>query len=688
MGVVWVSVWVIVWTCAAHQAHAQGTGLPMTNANTAANAGVVMSARQVLGGANVNGDWVPIEVTISDPAPRRAVIEVVVSNGGSVSSLIEAPIVTYATPTTHRIHVPNNYHWRVEAKRVVLREVGSGDRIASAEVDELSQRAWQVQDQSGAVGVVGSASRMQGMLLRLNTNQSGWQHLGERIPLDPVSLDALDVLVLWSVDLSRMGADEERTLIRYLNAGGYVLIWPGEHVIDEARPLASLLPACVGSPATWSAENLRQNYVLVDDQTDTLIRPLEAKPGSRTGSEFQGAPGVVWKDVGLGRIAVIALDPGSLTHMDPNKRAQIGSWVLSAFLDDRWGESSSSELRPAISKKVRPGVYSDGTTEPQEALLARLANFPDVRVIDPRWVLWGMIALGLLVGPVDWMVLRAIGKQPLTWMTVAGWSLLVTGGALLAVSGSTGGASHLRTMTIVDQLDSTAVHRSFHVCMYAARRERVEIESATGWWWRVPNTATSWMDMNQRNPRAGMRVEFDQTATDTTPRAIGLARRSALVMRADEFHPTTALIEASLKIVNGQVVGTITNRSDGTFDRFEIEIPGVGLHVLTGNMPDSGIMPVSVRLEAFDAQTASVEAFDATSEAQMPSPKPARAVFGLHGLTERSHRQDRAAGMVVRAFGRTNDPPARVSFRGEVDAQHDLMVRVRLSDRSAPDAAE
>lgn len=677
-------VWVIVLIVETHRAQAQGTGLPIPNAN--ANAGVMMSARQVLSGANVNGDWVPIEVTISDPAPRRAVIEVVVSNGGSVSSLIESPIVTYATPTTHRIHVPNNYHWRGEVKRVVLREVGSGARIASAEVDELSLRGWQVREPGGVVGVVGSESRMQGMLSRLNTNQSGWQHLGERIPLDLVSLDALDVLVLWSVDLSRMGADEERTLIRYLNAGGYVLIWPGEHMIDEARPLVRLLPARVGAPARWSAENLGQNYVLVDNQTDTLIRPLEARPGSQMGSEFHGAPGVVWQDVGLGRLAVISLDPGALTHMDPNKRAEIGSWVLSAFMDHRWGDSFSSD-RQAISKKVRPGVYSDGTTEPQEALLARLANFPDVRVIDPRWVLWGMIALGLLVGPVDWMVLRAIGKQPLTWMTVVGWSLLVTGGALLAVSGSTGGASHLRTMTIVDQLDSTAVHRSVHVCMYAARRERVEIESATGWWWRVPNTATSWMDMNQRNPRTGMRVEFDQTATDTTPRAFGLARRSALVMRADAFEPSGALIEAKLELANDQVVGTITSRSDVAFDRFEIEIPGVGLHELTGNMPDSGIMPVSVRLDAFGAKTASVDAFDATSEAQMPSPTPARAVFGLHGLTERSHREDRIAGMVVRAFGRTNDPPARVSFRGEVEAQHDVVVRVRLSGQNAVEVA-
>ncbi len=649
-----------------------------------------MTARYAWGDVFVNGDWVPIDVTINDPAPRRAAIEVVVSNGGSVNALIEAQVMTYATPTTHRIHVPKYFHWRAEPIRVVLRDAASGEAIASSEINQVLTRGWQTDGTGGAVGVVGVGAQVQGMVSRMQASQVNWQHVGDRVPSDMVELDALDVLVLWGVDLARMDAAQERVLVRYVRAGGYVLVWPGERLIDDERPFAQMMPAKIGPPTVMRSDGLSGGWTLVSAQAETLMRPLEPRDGARTGPDLAGVPGAVWKEAGLGRIALIAIDPGALTHADPNVRKEIGAWAMSGFVDTQANQTvrtSGTDAPPTIAAKVRPGVYADGSMEPQEALLARLADFPNVRVIDPRWVLWGMIALGLLVGPVDWLVLRAIGRQPLTWVTTVGWSLVVTGGALLAVSGAAAGASQVRTMTIVDQLNTTTVHRSVHVCMYAARRERVDITSATGWWWRVPNTS-GWAGYSEQRARASQFVEFDQTATDTTPRAVGLARRAALVMRADQFEPTNVAIEAKLDIEDGQLVGTIMNKSDGTFDRFEIEIPGVGEHAFEGSLATGAELPVRIKLDAFRTRAESMDSFGETETSGPESKVASRDVFGLHGLAERSHRQSRDAGMVIRAFGRTNDPPARLSMRGDVETQNDLVVRVRLSKEDALDDAE
>ena len=61
-----------------------------------------------------------------------------------------------------------------------------------------------------------------------------------------------------------------------------------------------------------------------------------------------------------------------------------------------------------------------------------------------------MMALAILLGPVDYLVLKRLDKLPYTWLTSTGWIVIFTVGAYYGVQWIRGGAMELRAVSVVD----------------------------------------------------------------------------------------------------------------------------------------------------------------------------------------------------------------------------------------------
>src|SRR4029453_16674355 len=89
-----------------------------------------------------------------------------------------------------------------------------------------------------------------------------------------------------------------------------------------------------------------------------------------------------------------------------------------------------------------------------------LGNVPGAGRFGFGYVAGILIAMMVIVGPVDWLLLKKLGRQPWTWATTTGWIALVTLSAVYAGHLFKSGDLHFRTFQLVDQADGLALART------------------------------------------------------------------------------------------------------------------------------------------------------------------------------------------------------------------------------------
>ena len=89
-----------------------------------------------------------------------------------------------------------------------------------------------------------------------------------------------------------------------------------------------------------------------------------------------------------------------------------------------------------------------------------------------------------VVGPVDWFVLKWMGRQPWTWATTSGWILLVTVGAISIGYLLKSGELHFRTVSVVDESRWQRVAQTTLAAVYSPRTREYTLKFDPQGWWR------------------------------------------------------------------------------------------------------------------------------------------------------------------------------------------------------------
>jgi hypothetical protein len=187
-----------------------------------------------------------------------------------------------------------------------------------------------------------------------------------------------------------------------------------------------------------------------------------------------------------------------------------------------------------------------------------------------------MIAMMFIVGPIDWIVLKKLDRQPWTWITTSGWIGLLTVGAVYMGHAFKSGDLHFRTLRVIDQADGITVATTDAIGIYSPRTGDYDLKVDDDGWWH-PLSA----DMYYYARGRGLSdVDFHQDRHGTRPMTMRIAVWNLRFLRGETIGPGKPVIDSSLHEATREgkryLIGTITNSTAGTITAAFIRLRGGG----------------------------------------------------------------------------------------------------------------
>jgi hypothetical protein len=286
--------------------------------------------------------------------------------------------------------------------------------------------------------------------------------------------DTFDSVVWVDADPTRLSPEQSAALHAWVAGGGHLLLtvttrW---RQVQES-PISELLPVELeGLRDGAGADELRQMLGLepLGEVSPEAIATLRDVPGRYAVSLDAPEDGVSWAvgTYGLGTVSVITVDPRSRPLSTGIDRSQF--WRHLLFLPPPGGGGIEQApldgpLREALNLAPRSGggfmEYSeilprnDANWAFRERIRTWLEDIPGVAPLPISWLLVFSGLYLLVIGPVDYLVLRAIGRQPWTWVTFPASIAVFSAVALVGVSYVKGSQAVVTRFEVVDLLPGT-----------------------------------------------------------------------------------------------------------------------------------------------------------------------------------------------------------------------------------------
>lgn len=517
-----------------------------------------------------SGRWNPLFVTASDPQPRNATLEVVEPHEGSFSMVVRERIAIGPGPQTFELFIPSHYSpWGQQV--VVLRDAESGKLLAQfpSDVSEGPPGFAAQGPQGIVVAVTGHRALLESVESAMKDAAVRTAYVPIRmLPRAAIGYDSLDVLFLNEADLGQIDADQQSAIVDWVRVGGSVLVTPGASPLPDAGPLMAALPAQIGAvtmvnlpPAALQSAGLASRFARMSSRA---LQPVEdAKPLPL----FDGAVNGYRRRVGLGEILLCPIDLGGLQFNDDASAGKLWRRVLQQVVP-----------LPEAGQRENPTNYYYGyqpeTPDQQReggainTLCDFVGDVPGAGQFGFSYIAGALVAMMVVVGPVDWFVLRRLGQQPWTWVTTTGWVGLITFGAIFVGYLFKSGDLYYRTCRVVEQVDDRVVATSDLVGIYSPRTREYDIAPApyvpgdpAGWWQpAVPGGGEVYYN---RSPKTD--IVFHQTDAANTPEPMLVNVWNVRFLRSESQAAAGPVIDASLSLRSSagglRLVGTIKNLS-------------------------------------------------------------------------------------------------------------------------------
>jgi hypothetical protein len=251
------------------------------------------------------------------------------------------------------------------------------------------------------------------------------------IPDQVWPLRNLDVLILSGIDTSGFSSGQRQALAQWVGVGG--------HLVVTGSPNASLTLAGLPNeilPFRLEGETTLESLSALEDYISEPIPPtgphlisLVSSPEETTLLAEESIPLIVTHPHGMGRVTFLALDPA----LSP-----LRSWAGS---DRLWQQLLRGDPHDNLWR-------NHGLAEPYE-MRSALSEATSLRL--PSMVGIGALLLLyiILVGPINYMVLRRRQRLELAWLTIPLLTLLFALGAYGLGYATRGGERTLSTVSVV-----------------------------------------------------------------------------------------------------------------------------------------------------------------------------------------------------------------------------------------------
>ncbi len=480
-------------------------------------------------------DWMPLTIDLTNNgASLEGVVEVESSGmfggkGGppSGSAIYQIPI-SLATASKKQLRV---YVMEDQPSPIPIRVLEGGRVIAT-------QSAVAPNTTAVLMGVVSDQPSTLGGLASINPGgiTAGVTRLtAADVPESGVLLRPFDVLAIDDFATDTLTAGQRSAIEDYVINGGALLLGTGGswHKTLGGLPTA-LLPIQVTGSQILPASSALGGISGVEVASGSLAG---GTPWLSDGSR----PLLVEKPVGQGWV--------EMATFDWNQDSIVGwtgtdALLRQAVVRGSFGINASQAAGPSLSQ--RGGTFSQV-----------LSNLPSLDL--PGWWLIGSLVLFyvLLVGPINYLVLRAINRRALAWITVPTIAVVAAGGAY--------GAGTLMKGTSVQANEVSIIH-------VAPDWDHAYMEAYTGI--LVPTRGD--YEVGVGGPRlvsslANFNGSFDPTHSlvrvNTADGTIMLPAMTAFTLRgfATEAITLAPHLVATAHLVGGKLTGQVQNLSSSSF---------------------------------------------------------------------------------------------------------------------------
>ncbi len=431
--------------------------------------------------------------------------------------------------------------------------------------------------------------------------------LPAQLPWDWTGYCGLDILVLYDADLGQCNASQLKAIEQWVRNGGRALVILSANPLAGDNPLRSCLPFNILESRQHSISEAVADELRLPTQAahQVIAWPVETCDSAFCDffgrSEDTAVFGVGYS--GFGRVGVLSFDPSTIDTAAQAETAAFWINAISSVMLDTTVESlgnsgvnvpastpqtvrpyelqnidptSVRQIVPATAVKKDDDDYqhyyahSYGISLEQAAsnsVMEYLLSIPQMKPLSIWWVILLLVLLALLLGPVDYIVLKKLDKQPLTWLTCTFWIVLFTVGAYYGVQALRSGQLQYRCLTVADSIAAEGVTwSSTHAGLFASKSDRYTLEGldTDQWWSAISPEQRQIYYYSGRN--ATRNVYCLQRDGANVPDALPVNIWTMQCLLCEEPHESFPLRAAVKKKSNGVQV-SVSNLSDAAIEK-------------------------------------------------------------------------------------------------------------------------
>jgi len=353
--------------------------------------------------------------------------------------------------------------------------------------------------------------------------------LPRAMPWDWTGYVCLDALILYDLQWDSIRAEQWKALTEWVSNGGRLMVILGTNPMPADCPLRKMLPLNIA----------RQQQINIDTALEKVgtgailpAWPISLRPDAvlwdlETNSSGQGMFASGWTD--FGKAAVLGFDPDLLA--DDFKKEPEKLWVrwlgkileepVEEALDNANNKSPESEVSffmgsppGALSRKLvcksdlfREKDANSGNQYHQpynyrvnpglsaaNRVMEFLYDIPQMRPLSVWWVVLLLILLAVLLGPVDYLVLKKLDKLPWTWVTCAAWIVIFSAGSYWGVQALRAGDMQIRAVSVSDGFSGGAGWNTGYCGLFSPGSESyVPTQLKPRQWWSAVAPSQDYM---------------------------------------------------------------------------------------------------------------------------------------------------------------------------------------------------
>jgi hypothetical protein len=280
----------------------------------------------------------------------------------------------------------------------------------------------------------------------------------EALPPNPLGWEGLDVLILNDLDTTALSGERRRALETWVVHGGHLVVGGGAGVARTVAGVADLLPVTVGG--TRSVDDL---WVL----GERLGTPVAASSYAVAQADLRDGQALIEQSDeqgdlillarrthGAGRVDFLAFDAG-----------------LNPFL--RW--SDNTRLWKFV---IGPGAAGTWllTVRNGHSAYEAINAIPGLELPSTLYILGFMLVYTLLIGPVNYLILRRLDRRELAWLTIPALVVGFTACAYVTGFQIRGGAAIVHRLAAVYVPEGARIGRVSQVVgLFSPRRADYDV---------------------------------------------------------------------------------------------------------------------------------------------------------------------------------------------------------------------